>query len=203
MNVDLDNQKKHSPPSPAWSLQRDYVERWAYADMVFTPEECQRIIGIANNYSLYKGTTFGGNSDGIRNSNITFLHPSEDMFWVYERLTAVVNDLNNRFFKFDLFGFTESLQFTEYVSPAGKYGKHVDKAYNSVIRKLSVVIQLSEPSAYEGGDFEYYDSDKAEVLSRKQGTLLAFPSYSLHQVTPVTKGVRHSLVGWVSGTPFK
>ena len=201
--MDLDNIKMTSPPSPSWSLQVDHVDRWAYIDSLFSEEECDRIIGIANNFALYKGTTFGGGGDSVRNSNITFIHPSPEINWVYERLTSGIVDLNSRFFKFDLWGFNESLQFTEYNAPGGHYGKHIDKTTNSIIRKLSIVVQLTKPDTYEGGDFEYYDSDKPEILSRKRGTLLAFPSYALHQVTPVTKGKRNSLVGWISGVPFK
>ena len=40
-------------------------------------------------------------------------------------------------------------------------------------------------------------------MKKDQGALIAFPSYTLHEVMPVTKGERNSLVTWVTGKPFK
>jgi PKHD-type hydroxylase len=62
---------------------------------------------------------------------------------------------------------------------------------------------LTDPNEYEGGDFEILDEVPGEKLKRTRGTLLAFPSYTLHAVTPVTKGTRNSLVSWISGKPFR
>ena len=65
-------------------------------------------------------------------------------------------------------------------------------------RKLSVVVQLTSPEEYEGGDFETFEG---KVLSapKGHGTVLIFPSFVYHHVTPVTAGTRHSLVCWVNG----
>jgi PKHD-type hydroxylase len=72
-------------------------------------------------------------------------------------------------------------------------------------RKLSLIIQLTDPSEYEGGDFQF-DSDipqpdPAEIKQR--GTVIVFPSFLRHRVTPVTSGVRRSLVSWVEGPKFR
>ena len=72
-----------------------------------------------------------------------------------------------------------------------------------LIRKLSFSLQLSNPKEYKGGDFNLHLSSKKTTLLKEQGTLLVFPSYVLHQVKKVTKGERNSLVGWVTGPPFK
>ena len=40
-------------------------------------------------------------------------------------------------------------------------------------------------------------------MRRDQGYVAVFPSYVLHEVTPVTKGTRYSLVSWVTGKSFK
>ena len=128
-----------------------------------------------------------------------------ELNWAYERLAGISMSLNEQFFKFDLWGFAEGFQFTEYESPGGEYSSHVDKTFNKQIRKLSIVLQLTDENEYEGGDFQLLDAGekKPENLSRKQGIVLAFPSYTLHRVTPVTKGTRHSLVAWITGKPFK
>jgi PKHD-type hydroxylase len=111
--------------------------------------------------------------------------------------------LNDRFFGFDLWGFSEGLQFTEYKSSGSKYDDHIDRSCNGVIRKLSVVIQLTDPKKYKGCDLELITSMTPNKMSRERGHLVIFPSYILHRVTPLERGTRHSLVGWVTGKPFK
>ena len=125
------------------------------------------------------------------------------MRWVFQRVAGIVQDLNERFFNFDIFGLNEGFQFTNYKAPSGKYGKHVDRLTNSIIRKLSISIQLTDPKEYEGGELYIYEQEKGTLLDKKQGTLIMFPSYVLHEVTPVTKGERNSLVTWVTGNQFK
>jgi PKHD-type hydroxylase len=68
---------------------------------------------------------------------------------------------------------------------------------------LSVSIQLTDPSEYEGGDLYLYDEDKGMLMNKSQGTLILFPSFVLHEVTPITKGERNSLVAWITGPNFK
>jgi PKHD-type hydroxylase len=74
---------------------------------------------------------------------------------------------------------------------------------NMPVRKLSISIQLTNPDEYEGGELYLYQSDKGELMDKTQGTLIMFPSYVLHEVMPVTKGTRNSLVTWVTGKQFK
>jgi PKHD-type hydroxylase len=130
-----------------------------------------------------------------------------DTQWVFETLGHVVSSLNAQFFGFDLLGFGEQIQLTNYDgSEQGMYGWHVDMGphTNAPCRKLSIVVQLSDPVDYEGGVLELQPSGKDVVKMRKQrGLVVAFPSWTLHQVTPVTQGNRQSLVAWISGPPFK
>lgn len=189
-----------------WAFEIDNINRYAFWKDAFNDAECEVIKSlIKENYALQKGGIVGDPQklSDIRDSNIVFVQPIDDLRWVYQRLTDITLNLNERFFGFDLFGFTEGLQFTEYSAPGGKYDQHIDKIYGGVIRKLSIVVQLTDPSEYDGGDFEIMDGSTPEKLFRDKGTLIAFPSYTLHRVTPVTRGTRNSLVGWVTGKPFK
>ena len=74
---------------------------------------------------------------------------------------------------------------------------------NVPVRKLSISIQLTNPEEYEGGELYLYNDDKGTLMDKTQGTLILFPSYVLHEVMPVTKGTRNSLVTWVTGKQFK
>lgn len=197
------------PPqrNPSWGLVNDYVENYAFWDEAFTPEECDKIIEHAKSFYAVKGMILSPGENGelsdIRDSNIVFLSP-DGLEWVYQKLTYYVMSLNEQFFKFDLWGFAENLQFTQYVAPTGKYDSHIDKAFQARVRKLSIVLQLSEPEDYDGGDLELLNSgeEKPEKMRRDRGHLIVFPSYTLHRVTPITRGVRNSLVSWITGKPF-
>lgn len=190
-------------PNPAWAFNLDPVHSWAYWEKAFTKEQCERIIEIGNSKTHKQATTNGGNPNKIRKSEISWLYPSDDMEWVYRHMTDIITDLNEKYFKFDIFGATEGFQFTKYQAPSGKYGKHIDSGPNTVVRKLSFTLQLSNPDDYEGGDLCLYLNDKPEVMKKEQGFVALFPSYVLHEVKPVTKGTRYSLVSWITGKPFK
>jgi PKHD-type hydroxylase len=92
-----------------------------------------------------------------------------------------------------------------------------------MVRKLSITIQLSDPDDYEGGRFEWLEPgssfdnlrsidttidlnnilQSAPFSAKTKGSIIVFPSDVHHQVTPVTRGTRESLVGWLLGYPFK
>ena len=187
----------------SWSFKLDNVHLYSYWHGAFTKEECKKIIQIAKKNGMIKGTTMNNNKLNVRESKISWLYPSDDMNWVFRRVTDMVLDLNKRFFNFDIFGLSEGFQFTNYKAPSNKYGKHVDRASDFIVRKLSISIQLTDPKEYEGGELYLYEDDKGILMDKKQGTLIMFPSYMLHEVKPVTKGERNSLVTWVTGNQFK
>ena len=193
--------KKPIFENSSWNFELDQVNFYAFWNNAFSKEECQTIINIAKNKGLIKGKT-RGESD-VRDSKISWLYPIDDMDWVFRRVTDMALSLNERFFKFDLFGLNEGFQFTNYEAPSGKYGKHVDRGINTPVRKLSISIQLTDPEEYEGGELYLYEEDKGILMDKSQGTLIMFPSYVLHEVMPVTKGERNSLVSWVTGKQFK
>ena len=193
--------KKTKINNPSWNLYLDKVYTYAYWEKAFTKEECKTIIDIAKNKGLIKGTTTG--KTDARLSKVSWLYSTDDLGWVFKKITDIVLNLNDRFFQFDIFGLNEGLQFTNYKAPSDKYKKHVDREVDSVIRKLSLSIQLTDPKEYQGGELLLYENEKGIEMKKEQGTLILFPSYTLHEVKPVTKGERNSLVSWVTGKQFK
>ena len=112
--------------------------------------------------------------------------------------------------RFHLHYLLEDLQFSEYTEEKrGFYSKHRDcglkKSLDNYvdIRKLSFTIQLTDENEYEGGELIFYLDDKEKKAPKSKGTIVFFESDILHEVTPVTKGVRHSLVSWVQGPNLK
>jgi PKHD-type hydroxylase len=78
------------------------------------------------------------------------------------------------------------------------------------VRKLSLTINLNNSSEYTGGNlkFDFGPHTDGERFvecteNRDQGSMIIFPSYTYHCVTPVTSGTRYSLVLWCLGKPFK
>lgn len=193
--------KKPKFENSSWNFEVDKVNTYAFWNNAFSKEECQTIINIAKDKGLVEGTT--KEVSNARESKISWLYPTDNLDWVYRRVTDITLNLNERFFKFDLFGINEGLQFTNYQAPSGKYGKHVDRSIDFPVRKLSISIQLTNPEEYNGGELYLYDDDKGTLMNKTQGTLIIFPSYVLHEVMPVTKGERNSLVTWVTGKQFK
>lgn len=78
------------------------------------------------------------------------------------------------------------------------------------VRKISVTINISPPESYDGGllkfDFGPHSTGERYHLCEEikpRGSIIVFPSFVYHQVTPVTRGTRYSLVLWCLGKPFK
>ena len=197
-------------PAYAYRLGMHPYCQWNQA---LTPEECEEIIEVGNRKIPDKATVNATDEETvnkIRRSKVSWLSES-DIPWLYSRIEYVAQQLNGQFFDFDLWGLHEDLQYTVYeAEDQGFYNWHVD-AYTTINeqnidqrlpRKLSLTFQLSDPSDYEGGDLLITDGE-AQKLSRDRGLAVAFPSYLMHTVTPVTKGVRKSLVVWVTGPRFK
>jgi PKHD-type hydroxylase len=184
-------------------------QHWAYAT-IFDKDECDKIIKYANQLGLADATIGGGNGNfnvdySIRKSDICWLKPSEEIQWVYRKCTDFILGLNQQYFNFDL-EYIENLQFTCYDGTNSFYQKHIDTLHKNTgysIRKLSFSIQLNDSCDYDGGDLAFYYQATPNTVQKQIGLISVFPSYTLHEVTPVTRGTRYSLVGWVCGKPFR
>lgn len=184
------------------------VEPFAWWEGAFTDQELdwlQNQAVRAEHQAQVGGDPSGDDLKKIRRSQVSWMSKSQDNAWVFEKLAHAASSLNAQFFRFDLTGFGEPLQLTNYdQSEHGMYGWHVD--YGGRIgpsRKLSLVLQLTDPSQYEGGNLEIQTGGNPIQVRKQRGLIAAFPSYVLHQVTPVVKGSRQSLVAWISGPAFK
>jgi PKHD-type hydroxylase len=192
-----------------WFINNPQVEEyWAHCP-ILSKEQCEDIIKLGTSLQLEDGTTGGENPNekNIRKSRISWIPSSNpDNHWIFRECSNLVTIINNRYFNYDLV-YIENLQFTEYngdVNNPAHYGKHVDTQYmNNGSRKLSFSILLSDETSYEGGDLLLHLAHEPTVPPKTQGNAIVFPSNTLHEVTPVTKGTRYSLVGWVVGPRFK
>lgn len=191
-----------------WWLEIGNTESWAYQHELFTSDEIDAIHNVAADYILDDSKVGSGpdmkSNHSIRSSNIAFIRSSDPTnSWIFERLTGAIININKQFWNFDL-SRIETLQYSEY--GVGQFYKpHIDMMYQGprpAVRKLSFTVQLTDPKEYEGGDVIIKAGSDSPIY-RNKGTVTFFPSYILHEVTPVTKGTRHALVGWVTGPMFK
>ena len=178
-------------------------DNYYYFDRELKDEEIERVKKLASKYPMQSGTAGGAVKEGYRKSKICWLPKNNDTIWLYDRLGDLVKKAN-KVWGFDITGFGEDLQYGEYNSEdQGYYDWHLDVGENASWRKISMSIQLSDPETYEGGELQFHKSQNYITAPKDKGTIIFFPSYLCHKVTPVTKGVRHSLVTWITGPGFK
>ena len=172
---------------------------------VFSSEECKLIIDTFDNDRMETGTVFtdGTTVSPDRVSGVAWVPLNTTTEWIYDRMVKYMRFANDAMFNFDVTSLHDRIQFTKYDgSVQGKYSRHMDIGADNIngCRKLSSTIQLSEPSAYTGGDFVIRDYDAAP---KEMGTMCVFPSFLEHEVKPVLSGTRYSLVLWLYGPQFK
>ena len=155
--------------------------------------------------SLAEGKLGPGNSNAqIRRSQVVMLGNESKYDWIYERLWAAAQECNRQFFCVDIAGVEANVQLARYdSSDRGFYDWHTDFAGLRPLRKISISIQLSRPEDYDGGELELLFGTAPQRLDKARGSFLAFPSFMLHRVTPVTRGTRWSLVAWILGPRWR
>lgn len=140
-----------------------------------------------------------------RSCKLKWVPFTEDFVWIYDKIASIIHENNSNYYRFNLQESFERIQYTEYNSVTkDHYDWHLDLGANDATshRKISITIQLSPSNSYEGGILEINKGGITKVPKEK-GLITIFPSYLLHRVTPVTKGIRRSLVLWVGGCPLK
>lgn len=169
--------------------------------------------------SLQTAITTSGVNLSVRDSKTTWINTTH---WVAGLCYHYVLMANRQNFLYDIDGFDgETMQYTSY-SPGEYYGWHQDTGLGSMsvpgedaqevflmkncerVRKLSFIMQLSNPDEYSGGEVQLMrDTGKTFFLPKERGTIIVFDSRTRHRAKAVKSGTRKSLVGWVSGPRWK
>lgn len=192
---------------------------FVFKPAAFPANFCDRVIEEGEKLKILTGATLGlkgklGTNTEARDSKLAFFDLEKQHQWLYDAVLEYVFAANKQHWRFNIAA-CEAMQYTTY--EAGQfYGWHVDQhsdpypdgAFQGMTRKLSITVQLSDGENYDGGDFEirdYCDYDSVQKIDgiRPRGSVLVFPSFLMHRVTPVTRGVRRSLVCWIVGPPFE
>ena len=187
-------------------MKQQYAD-YVILEHVFSPDEVASIRGLWKPELVSESTltdaTGNSTDQNLRKSSLNFINPEESVMWIFERLARNAIELNNQRFQFDISGLNEGLQLAKY-DQSDQFNWHSDFSGGPASqRKLSMSVQLSDPDEYQGGDLQFMINDQAHNALRTPGTLVVFPSFVMHRVTPITAGSRMSLVGWVNGMPFR
>ena len=133
--------------------------------------------------------------------------PNKEWKWLKDKMDQMPNIVNDKVFHFDIDGCDNELKLIEY-KEGGFYGWHTDfNAGTCSVRKLVGIIQLTDPSEYEGGDVQFgiQDKDTKEwySMNKLKGSLTFFPAFLCHNVVPVSKGKRYVIQELFIGDHFK
>ncbi len=176
---------------------------------IFSPEICQYLIDRAEDKGMRPGTIGNGGNDTFyedkeyRSVELAILD-SNDIGLSLRELRDRIEWTNNDFYQFDVHGLLEGVQILKYTEGNGHYRWHQDYGggYSSN-RKLTVMVQLSDPEEYEGCRLKLFTQEEFEVPTLARGSGVIFPSWQPHCVTPITSGTRYALVAWVHGPRFR
>jgi|TARA_B110000908_G_C10005350_1_gene336037 PKHD-type hydroxylase len=178
-------------------------QNYYYFDKGFNSDELSKIENNVVNLDFTDGSVDGSDlKENIRKSRIKWIPQNNDWEWLYSKLANMITQANDDLWRFNITQIPEQIQYTEYWADVkGKYDWHQDIGLGEASkRKISVTVQLSDTSDYEGGDLEMWKgSDNFVTANRGKGNVFIFPSYMVHRVKPVTKGIRKSFVLWVGG----
>ena len=200
---------------------------WYYSNL---PKEVVTIIekDLAENFdsqmgdSRLMGDALNKDKRNSKNAWVPTTHWLGGFLWHY------ISRANRENFLYDLRCVDgESMQYTQY-GPGQFYTWHNDAGISGaykpqsvgnrteglandfvnenieLVRKLSFVLQLSDPDDYEGGNLQLLDeSGKTYFAPRQRGTVILFDSRTQHRVLPVRSGLRKSIVGWTVGPRWK
>jgi PKHD-type hydroxylase len=171
-----------------------------------TPEKCQEIIDSCNHDKWSEGTVFKfGQFIKAKEHRSVLVAKKELDEELLDNIFKFIFKINTKLHRFHLEGFNEKdspLVFKYSADRGDHYQYHTDLIHDTFIRKLSFSIQLSDSNDYDGGDLEFNPSVK-DAKMRTQGYMTIFPSFMTHRVTPVTRGTRYAIVGWIYGPEFK
>lgn len=176
---------------------------------------CDQILRLEDKYPIEEGVVGfgdkGAKTESVRRSKVRWIPPQEQM--VANLIMHYVSFANRDSFGLDASWLYEIQLSTYHAEEEAYYDWHQDCFFEAATpyqRKLSFIMQLSDPADYEGGEVMFtrqyaggkWDETRAETI-KPRGTVIVFPSFYTHMVKPITKGVRKSLVAWVEGPHWK
>jgi hypothetical protein len=185
----------------------------------FTPEECDEFIERVK--STERGETgciephMGSDHNlEFRSVKEWYLHKDMrdyakgDYSDIQQKLFLSAKVMNQLSWNFNIQEVENNIKMIQYNGETEDfYTWHSDfNAGQSSLRKLACIVQLTDPSEYEGGKTQFAIQDPHSMeyytIPQEKGTLIVFSPIFFHRVTPVTKGIRHCIQEFIIGDTF-
>jgi PKHD-type hydroxylase len=195
-----------------------------YIPKALTPQQCDEIQHTAASVQQVEGFHFG-HEEGHRKSQISWIYE----IFCTEMLGAWIQQANKEAGWYYDLEIPEAVQYTRY-SVGDHYNWHIDgnqdqhaarklvaqvappiplnvtpfPKFQGTVRKLSATVNLSHPEDYTGGQLELRCYDQLHMFNdAPRGSIVVFPSFMEHRVTPIESGERHAAVMWYNGYPLR
>lgn len=186
---------------------------WCYFKSYFDKATCEKIISDASTIQEQDAVVglgdYGRVDNTIRKSKVKFIQANDWRFsYLFDALWKTAIIANRDFFDIQI-SKLDFVQLAEYnAAYKGEYKEHHDVFWMNndpyYHRKLSCIVQLSDPSTYEGGKFEVTEaSTPIDEDIKAQGSVIFFPSMLKHKANPVLRGVRYSIAAWFEGPKWR
>jgi len=184
---------------------------WCYFKSYINKNLCEKIISDSMSIPAHDGNlgVSGANVDySMRKSMVRFINSNDTKFsYLFDIIWKTAISANSDFFNIHITKL-DFIQVAEYDQTyQGEYKEHHDVFWvnnSQYHRKLSCIIQLSDPKDYEGGDFVITDTiTQLDSEIKEQGSIIYFPSMLRHKANPVTKGTRYSIAAWFEGPEWR
>ena len=200
--------------------KNDRFQFVVYRENFLAKEECTKLRDALDTDKLVDANLAGDYTENLVNTNVRrTLNTTFNDENLSKKLNGAIKVANTQYFNYQIESL-DKLIFLKY-GVDSNYTWHTDiGAKKASLRKLTAIVQLSDKDEYDGGELEFGITNSTDcqcidkqhctaeckgdlVRARKsQGTLIIFPSFLSHRVTPITNGVRYSLVSWMEGDTY-
>lgn len=184
---------------------------WCYFKSYIDKATCEKIINdsklIPEQDGIIGGGVNGVVNNEVRRSKVRFISSEDSRFtYLFDILWKTAIQANRDFFNIHITRLN-FVQVAEYdAAYLGEYKVHQDVFWTNDNedpthhRKLSCVINLSDPESYVGGNLELvHTGTQLDKDTELQGSIIYFPSLFMHKANPVIRGTRYSVAAWFEG----
>jgi PKHD-type hydroxylase len=168
---------------------------------LFSKEECEKILSSAIEELWIPAKVIGNEKLHVaRRQKVR----GEVTGFPFMNIRSVTKKANDEIYDFNLLGIIDQdfPQLFKY-SEKGYYDWHFDLNIMMPSRKITFIINLTDPADYQGGKTEFLNIDTSNTDVDEQGSCLIFPSYIPYRINPIKEGNKHILVGHIHGALFK
>jgi PKHD-type hydroxylase len=203
-----DNEKLSFEQTDSFTELAEFTNKTASLDIVsinksslFSKEECEQILNSSIEELWLPAKVIGdeklhvGRRQKVRGDMTGF---------PFMNIRSVTKKANDEIYDFNLLGIIDQ-DFPQVFKYSEKeyYDWHFDLNIMMPSRKITFIINLTDPEEYQGGAIEFLNIDTADANISEQGSCLIFPSYIPYRINPIKKGIKHILVGHIHGALFK